>query len=68
LFSSAYAVIKAEDFADSADLSSVHPRRSNSFTWKRDSKDSWTAILRWPASGDKPAGERTHNMERWPKQ
>jgi hypothetical protein len=40
----------------------------NSFTWKRESKDSWTAILSWPASGDKPAGERTYQMERWPKQ
>ena len=41
---------------------------SNSFIWKRESKDSWTANLRWPASGNKPAGERTYNMERWPKQ
>ncbi len=36
----------------------------NSFVWRRDSKDSWTAILSWPASGDKPAGERTYKMER----
>lgn len=41
---------------------------SNSFIWKRESKDSWTAHLSWPASGNKPAGERTYNMERWPKQ
>lgn len=41
---------------------------SNSFIWKRESKDSWIAILNWPASGDKPAGERTYKMERWPKQ
>lgn len=41
---------------------------SNSFIWKRESKDAWTAILSWPASGNKPAGERTYNMERWPKQ
>jgi hypothetical protein len=39
----------------------------NSFTWKRESKDAWNAILKWPAAGDKPAGERTYNMERWPK-
>jgi hypothetical protein len=38
----------------------------NSFTWKRESKDSWTAILKWPATKDKPAGERIDNMERWP--
>ena len=38
------------------------------FIWKRESKDSWTAHLSWLASGDKPAGERTYKMERWPKQ
>jgi hypothetical protein len=38
----------------------------NTFTWRRESKDSWTAILKWPANKDKPAGERTYNMERWP--
>ena len=36
----------------------------NSFVWKRDSKDAWTAILSWPASADKPARERTYKMER----
>lgn len=36
----------------------------NSFIWRRDSKDSWTAILSWPARSDKPAGERTYKMER----
>lgn len=39
----------------------------NSFIWKRETKDSWTAILRWPAANDKPAGERIYNLERWPK-
>jgi hypothetical protein len=39
----------------------------NSFTWRRESKDAWTAILTWPANKDKPAGERIYNMERWPK-
>jgi len=36
----------------------------NWFVWRRDSKDSWTAILGWPASADKPARERTYKMER----
>lgn len=36
----------------------------NSFVWRRDSKDSWTAILSWPANGNKPAGERTYKLER----
>jgi hypothetical protein len=40
----------------------------NSFTWKRETKDTWTAILKWPATKDKPAGERIYNLERWPKQ
>jgi hypothetical protein len=39
----------------------------NAFTWKRESKDSWTAILKWPRAADKPAGERVYHMERWPK-
>jgi hypothetical protein len=34
----------------------------NWFDWKRDSKDSWTAIIRWPAAANKP--ERTYKMER----
>ena len=36
----------------------------NSFVWKRDSKDAWTAILTWPASASKPPGERTYKLER----
>src|SRR5688572_2473049 len=41
---------------------------SNSFVWKRESKDAWTARLSWQAYGNRPAGERTYQMERWPKQ
>jgi hypothetical protein len=36
----------------------------NSFIWRRDSKDSWTAILNWPARDDKSAREKTYKMER----
>ena len=45
---------------------SFEPRAKarNSFVWKRETKDSWTAILRWPANNNKPAGERIYNMER----
>ena len=39
----------------------------NLFIWKRESKDAWTAIIKWPANADKPARERVYNMERWPK-
>jgi hypothetical protein len=38
----------------------------NSFTWKRESKDLWTAVLKWPADGNKPVRERVYRMERWP--
>jgi hypothetical protein len=40
----------------------------NSFSWQRETKDSWKAILKWPATKDKPAGERVYQMERWPRQ
>jgi hypothetical protein len=40
----------------------------NSFIWKRESKDSWTAIIRTLPSGDKPAKEITYQMQRWPEQ
>jgi hypothetical protein len=39
-------------------------KESNSFRWERVSDNSWKAILTWPASGNKPAGERVYNMER----
>jgi hypothetical protein len=31
------------------------------------SKDVWKATIMFPASGDKPAGQRVYKMERWPK-
>ncbi len=39
----------------------------NSFRFERESKDSWKAILNWPAITDKPARQRVYKMERWPK-
>jgi hypothetical protein len=39
----------------------------NSFRWQRETKDSWKAVLNWPAANGKPAGERVYNMERWPR-
>lgn len=39
----------------------------NSFSWQRETKDSWKAVLKWPATKDKPAGERVYQMERWPR-
>lgn len=40
----------------------------NSFVWKRESKDSWTAIIQPLGTPDKPAKEIIYNLERWPKQ
>jgi hypothetical protein len=40
----------------------------NGFRWERgDSKDVWKATIIFPASGNKPAGQRVYKMERWPK-
>jgi len=36
----------------------------NSFRFERESKDSWKAILNWPATAAKPARERVYKMER----
>jgi hypothetical protein len=40
----------------------------NSFSWQRETKDLWKAVLKWPATKDKPARERVYQMERWPRQ
>lgn len=37
---------------------------NNSFRWERVSDNAWKAILKWPAQGNRPAGERIYNMER----
>jgi hypothetical protein len=39
----------------------------NSFRWQKEPDGTWTAILEWPAAGDKPARRRVYKMERWPK-
>lgn len=36
----------------------------NSFTWRRDSDDAWTAVLSWPAAGDAPARDRVYHLRR----
>ena len=36
----------------------------NSFVWERTSTDAWTATLRWPASGDRPARQVVYPMTR----
>jgi len=40
----------------------------NTFRWESVDKDEWKAVLKWPATADKPARERVFKMERWPKQ
>jgi hypothetical protein len=39
----------------------------NSFVWRRDAADRWTALLAWPATTTEPMRERTYHMTRWPR-
>lgn len=45
-------------------------KAQNSFRWVRVSAEphpnAWKAVLNWPATGNKPAGQRVYRMERWP--
>jgi hypothetical protein len=36
----------------------------NTFTWRYESPDRWTALLHWPASDTRPARDATYPMER----
>ena len=36
----------------------------NSFTWRRDASDTWTATLDWPATATQPARQRVYEMRR----
>ena len=36
----------------------------NTFTWRYDSPDRWTALLHWPASDTRPARDATYTMVR----
>ena len=42
-------------------------KAKNSFRWQRESDNSWTAILNWPAAEGKPGRQRVYKMERWPQ-
>jgi len=50
------------------DVASFEPvaKARNSFRWQRESKDVWKAVLEWPATGSRPAGQRVYRLERWP--
>lgn len=39
----------------------------NTFRWKRESDNSWKAVLNWPATDKGAAKQRVYRMERWPK-
>jgi hypothetical protein len=41
-------------------------RARNTFRWQRESKDTWKAILNWPANDKNPARQRIYLMERMP--
>ena len=38
----------------------------NTFTWRRDADDAWTAVLSWPAAGDAHSRDRVYHLRRWP--
>jgi hypothetical protein len=38
----------------------------NTFRFERESADSWKAVLTWPKSEKRAAGERVYHMQRWP--
>lgn len=40
-------------------------RQRGSFRWERVTPDSWKAVLNWPASNNRAAGERVYQLERW---
>ena len=44
---------------------SADPARG-SYRWQRESANAWKAILKWPASGNRAAGERVYTLERLP--
>jgi hypothetical protein len=50
----------------SVDFEPIPGKAKNSFRWERVSDNSWKAILKWRAEGDKAARERIYNMERIP--
>jgi hypothetical protein len=39
----------------------------NSFEWRRETADRWTALLARPATATEPMRERTYQMTRWPR-
>ena len=39
--------------------------KGNPFKWNSKGKDSWTAVLEVPASGNKPASQIVYQLERW---
>jgi hypothetical protein len=44
---------------------SADPARG-SYRWQRENANAWKAILKWPASGNRAAGERVYALERLP--
>ena len=39
--------------------------RRNSFRFEDEGNGTWNAILEWPATADKPAGQKVYKMEPW---
>jgi hypothetical protein len=39
--------------------------KGNNFRFERQADGTWTALLEWPANGDKPARRKVYKMEHW---
>lgn len=38
----------------------------NNFRFERQTDGTWRAVLEWPATASKPAGQKIYKMEPWP--
>lgn len=60
----------SQSTATSLDATSVTfefaAKERGGYRWQRETADVWKAILFWPASGNRAAGERVYTMERVP--
>jgi hypothetical protein len=57
--------VATEITADHIQFVPAVPGKSNSFRFERQPNNTWRAVLKWPAKGDKPADQKVYIMEPW---
>lgn len=57
--------VASEITADYVQFVPAVPGKFNSFRFERQPNNTWRAVLKWPAKGDKPAGQKIYIMEPW---